>query len=244
MRDEELIEEGVSAPSETPSPYKAYIDYLSRVTPLTPEQQVELLGMARDEEEPAENRRWANARLWLDCCRLVLYVLRSMHKAGKLPFVRLDDMDAIQSANLAAGLALDRWDPARGALSTFLVPAIQGALLTHTDVELRKGLPARSVDPDEYVTPERSMMPLDGTADEEPMTVLESLTYEHHVFDDPETIIAYGQVRRALVEQHGGHGWGDLAADYLIGETNVRELAKKYGVTTPTVYNRMRKMGF
>jgi hypothetical protein len=158
--------------------------------------------------------------------------------------VRLDDMDAIQSANLAAGLALERWEPERGALSTFLYPAIRGALLTYTDVELTKGLPSRPTSLNDIAASDSYTADSEEESDNSPQSLLDTLTYEHHVFDDPEIITEYGQVRRILVEDHGADGWGDLAADFLIGETNVRELAAKYGVSVPTVYNRMRKMGF
>lgn len=235
--DEDENEQGTDALSQIPAHFGAYVQHLKTIPPLNSAQQAGLLEMTRDEEEPHESRRWATSRLWLDALKFVLYV--RMKLRNSMPFVRLDDMDMIQEGNLAAGLALATWEPARGTLTTWLYPHVRGALLDYarSDSRIEQGL----VSLDDVVGSETLV---DGQTEEEPYTVAELLVYDHHVFEDPETVTEYGQVRKLLIEEHGANGWGDLAADFLIGATNVRELAAKYEVSVPTVYNRMRRMGF
>lgn len=227
--------------SSLPEHFKSYIEYLKKIPALTSDQQVALLENTRD-PSPAI-RREARNRLWLDSLKFVIFVRMKMRSS--LPFVRLDDMDMIQEGNLAAGLALERWDPEKGALSTWLYPHVRGAFLNYAGKETKAEQTAISLDAP--VTPESRAEVIEhmqGADLEEPPKLGELLTYDAHVFEDPEIVTEYGQVRKHLVQTHGANGWGDLAADFLIGETNVRELATKYGVTVPTVYNRMRKMGF
>lgn len=242
LDDLDIEDGGTEAPS-VPEHFSAYVAYLKRVEPLTQAQQLAMHEMANDCEEPAESRRWAQSRLWLDTLKFVLYVRTKLRPS--MPFVRLDDMDVLQEGNLAAGLALGRWNPARGTLTTWLYPHVRGALLNHAVTESR--IDQRAISLDAVVGAEgvsEALESFPGADADEPQTLGDLLTYDNHVFDDPETITEYGQVRKLLVEEHGANGWGDLAADFQIGDTNIRELAEKYAVSVPTIYNRMRKMGF
>lgn len=240
---DDLLDDGGTEAPAIPPHFAAYINQLKAVPALTRAQQLEMHAMAHDPEEPAQSRAWAKQRLWTDALKFVLFVRVKMRQS--MPFVRLDDMDAIQEGNVAAGLALERWAPKAGTLTTWLFPHVRGAFLNYARRE--SDAEQASLSLDAPVTAEslsEVLAEMAGPEAEETVTLGEMLVYDKHTFDDPETVTEYGQVRRLLVEQHGKDGWGDLAADFLIGETNVRELAAKYGVTVPTVYNRMRKMGF
>lgn len=239
IQPDDIHEEG-STDAPIPEHFSSYVDYLKRIPALSRAQQLEMHAMANDPDEPAVSRRWAEQRLWLDSLKFVVFVRMQMRRS--LPFVRLDDMDILQEGNIAAGAALKRWTPKAGTLTTWLYPHVRGAFLSYAGKE--SSIDQRAISLDAVVGSEIGADTLETGFEDEPVTLAEVLQYDKHVFDDPETITEYGQVRRLLVEQHGKDGWGDLAADFLIGETNVRELAAKYGVTVPTVYNRMRKMGF
>lgn len=226
-----------------PENLRAYVTYLQKVEPLAGSQQVSMIQMVRNPEESEIARQWASKRLWLDTAKFVLYVRIKLRNS--MPFVRLDDMDVIQEGNLAAGEALHNWDPAKGSLTTWLYPSIMGAMLDYAGVEAQVDRTSLSLD--SIVGSEASSEALEGITSHDAddlMTLGEMLTYERHVFDDPVIITEYGQIRKLLIEQFGNKGCGDLAADFLVGETNVRDLAAKYKISVATVYNRMRKMGF
>ncbi len=68
--------------------------------------------------------------LWEQALPLVKWTLGVWVRAGKLQSQYLTD-DLIQECNLAVGRAIPKWDPARGAFSTFMVKCIRTAAMDH-----------------------------------------------------------------------------------------------------------------
>ena len=64
--------------------------------------------------------------LWSKALPLVKWQLGRMVQSGQLQSQYLTD-DLIQQCSLAVGKALRRWDPAKGAFSTFMVQSIRSA---------------------------------------------------------------------------------------------------------------------
>lgn len=68
--------------------------------------------------------------LWNKALPLVKWQLGRMVQSGQLQSHYLTD-DIIQQCSLAVGKALRKWDPARGAFSTFMVTCIRTAATDH-----------------------------------------------------------------------------------------------------------------
>lgn len=93
----------------------------------TPEQLVELHISAK-----AGNSKARHA-LWLEAVRIVLFA------AGKNRMGAETDMDVLQEGMLAAGVAVDSWEPEKGAFSTWVVAKTRGAMSDYYRTELRRG---------------------------------------------------------------------------------------------------------
>lgn len=212
-----------------PSAYKRYVDSLSKHAPLDDAQRARL----HAEHSPL---------LWVDACKLVLYAYRAQRAQGMLPYTRLDDMDMIQEANLAAGRALESWDPCKGKLSTWLWPHIRFALLRHA-LEEREHTGKGRASMDEWIGAEELAEAQDtpGMEQEEPIRLEDELVYDHHVFDAPEAAAVHAE----LIERINAmcsEDFAELAVDFLFRDYKVTELADKYEVSVPTIYNRLRKL--
>ena len=68
--------------------------------------------------------------LWSKALPLIKWQLGRMVQSGQLQPRYLTD-DLIQQCSLAVGKALRRWDPAKGAFSTFMVQSIRSAAADH-----------------------------------------------------------------------------------------------------------------
>lgn len=227
---EELPDDGGTEAPEV-SIYKQYVDSLRAQPPLTESQRKRL------HEQGARNL------LWLDACKLVLYAFRQELMQGRIPgVVRLDDMDMIQEANVAAGRALALWDPAKGKLSTWLWPHIRFALLRHALEEQQHAGQTRASLDDSVGSEELAeAQDVPGMEQAEEIRLEDQLIYDHHVFDEPEAAAMHAEFIKRLCEGLPA-GVGDLAADFLFKDMKVTELAEKYAVSVPTVYNRLRKI--
>lgn len=83
----------------------------------------------------------ARMRLWEDALRLVLLVEGRLRKAYG---IEAPDLDMIQEGNLAAGRAVETWDPQQGAFSTWIVAAVRGAMLDYLNEAAKGGIGSKS----------------------------------------------------------------------------------------------------
>lgn len=81
--------------------------------------------------------------VWLANLPLVRFTLNRMKADGEL--VQPINDDLIQQGALALGEALARWQPDRGALSTFIVAAIRGAVLDFMAASRSGGMGRRAL---------------------------------------------------------------------------------------------------
>lgn len=98
----------------------------------------------------------ARDQLWVAAYATVSMVAGRLRRDGLLTSVALDDEDLIQEGILAAGRALDKWDPEKGAFSTWVTHRAAGAMLTYAAKVAKGGLTGRHeravlVDVDEAV---------------------------------------------------------------------------------------------
>lgn len=98
----------------------------------------------------------ARDTLWVAAYATVSIVAGKLRRDGLLASVALDDEDLIQEGILAAGRALDKWDPEKGAFSTWITHRAAGAMLTYAAKVAKGGLTGRHeravlVDVDEAV---------------------------------------------------------------------------------------------
>jgi RNA polymerase sigma factor (sigma-70 family) len=122
----------------------AYINDLRRILkPLTAAQRIELSNCIQDNvcNPPARNE--ARALLWEDALRLVLTVEGRIRKRYGL---EAQDMDMVQEGNLAAGRAVDSWNPAKGAFSTWVIAHVRGAMLDYLNESSKGGVGSKSSD--------------------------------------------------------------------------------------------------
>jgi RNA polymerase primary sigma factor len=110
------------------SPLDAYVRDVRQLPRLTAAQAAELLDAWHAGDSQALNA------LWQEGLRLVLAEAGKLGRRG----VRFSD-DMIQEGNLAVGRALQTWDPAKGRLSTWLVPKIRGAMMDYSLKERTRG---------------------------------------------------------------------------------------------------------
>lgn len=85
----------------------------------------------------------ARDTLWVAAYATVSIVAGRLRRDGLLASVALDDEDLIQEGILAAGRALDRWDPEKGAFSTWVTHRAAGAMLTYAGKVAKGGLTGR-----------------------------------------------------------------------------------------------------
>jgi RNA polymerase sigma factor (sigma-70 family) len=121
----------------------AYINDLRRILkPLTAAQRKELkremslrcLGPGKQE---------ARTLLWEDALRLVLMVEGRIRQRYGIEFT---DMDMVQEGNLAAGRAVDTWDPDKGTFSTWVASHVRGAMLDYLNESNKGGVGSKSSD--------------------------------------------------------------------------------------------------
>jgi hypothetical protein len=137
----------------------AYLSDLSRVPRLSADQQHDLHAIAQ-ESGSALAIRTARDLLWKDALRLVLMVEKRLRRSFGLQY---PDPDMIQEGNLAAGKAVETWDPQQGAFSTWVAKVCGGAMLDYMNEASKGGIGSKSasvilVDMDEPVafTPEQA----------------------------------------------------------------------------------------
>lgn len=121
---------------------------------------------------------------------LVRYVIANLKKGGQLKGYDFDDEDLISVGLLAAVKTFKRWNPEQGALSTFLVPRIRGAILDYVNTEVSHGMGGKtarvcvlSLDSPETTNPESSGETNSSDAtDVEVGTFVDSATYGNSIF--------------------------------------------------------------
>lgn len=194
--------------------YKAFLAYLSSYPRLSPSQQASA----------------THERLWIESLRIVLYVFHLMRRTGQL-IAAPDDMDMIQEGALAAGRAVKRWNPEKGTLSTFLVPAIRGAMLSYAAQE-RKQMPGviqmqaivAEIGDDEWTEPEE-------------LSLDETLEYPYAVFLSPERSAYYAQVIDR-VQRMPADSRRMLEAFFFMDQS-VKEIADREGKSVATVHRKI-----
>jgi RNA polymerase sigma factor (sigma-70 family) len=95
----------------------------------------------------------ARLLLWEDALRLVLLIEGRLRKQYG---IEQPDLDMIQEGNIAAGKAVETWDPSAGAFSTWIVAAVRGRMLDYLNEAAKGGIGSKSaavvlVDMDEVV---------------------------------------------------------------------------------------------
>jgi RNA polymerase sigma factor (sigma-70 family) len=205
--------------------YKAYLDSLRIYEPLTTEEQISLaIDLAYSGPFAIPVRDWARNRLWIDTAKLVLYVFHLMRRAGSLPGVAPDDMDVIQEGNMAAGRALKRWDPSKGALSTFLVPSIRGAMLNYREKEIEF----------ERLLQEAPEVSDFDEVDEESDDGLE---FNQTVFLSPERSAFYAQVIERVRKLPSPSR--DMLESYFFLDQAVADIADRHNTSEASVYREI-----
>ena len=80
----------------------------------------------------------AEQTLWLQGVKMVIKLVNKFVSLGRID--PGDTLDAIQEGNLAIGEKLDKWDPQRGAYSTFMWNVVRNALVDFAREEEKGGL--------------------------------------------------------------------------------------------------------
>jgi len=118
-----------------------YLADLDKVATLTTDERIALWHKAQDPSEklvsPSMNR------LWTDACRFVVVIESRIRKAYG---IESPDPDMIQEGNLAAGKAVETWDPAQGAFTTWIGRVVSGAMLDYLNEANKGGVGSKSAD--------------------------------------------------------------------------------------------------
>lgn len=125
---------------------------------------LELHTILHDETERGTARETARRQLWGRALGLVLRAELKIRKRFELEEI---DPDMVQEGNLAAGKAVETWDPDRGAFSTWISVNARGAMLDYLNERNKGGVGSKSsaammVDMEEGVA---SSPELDGAED-------------------------------------------------------------------------------
>jgi RNA polymerase sigma factor (sigma-70 family) len=159
----------------------------------------------------------ARDKLWNEAMRLVL---RSEHRLRKLYGIEEQDEDMVQEGALAAGRAVDTWDPERSSFATWVLTNVKGAMLDYLNEYCKHGIGSKSsavimVDMEEGVASAPEMTgttDVPGTAEEDAIPRSELLTYEGvrvgpnvdgngfvpEGFEDVETRVDYNKLYTAI----------------------------------------------
>jgi RNA polymerase sigma factor (sigma-70 family) len=178
--------------------------------------------------------------LWQETLRLVLYVAKSL--AGKgIPFT--DDL--LQEGNMAAGLGLDTWDPELGALSTWIVPKVRGAMMDYSMKDRMRGTGGKdgptpimsSLDASAGVIDDYAASDLPGEAEQDSATRHDST--ELPAYESPETATYRAQVRQYVDRLPVGRVRGAVQLYFGLdgqGEFSAGEIATLYGISRSHVH--------
>jgi RNA polymerase sigma factor (sigma-70 family) len=239
----------------------AYINDLRRVLkPLTAAQRRELYKLMTDSEQGLRTRALARAELWEDATRLVLAVEGRIRKR----YGHEDaDMDMIQEGNLAAGKAVDSWNPDKGAFSTWIVSNVRGAMLDYLNESNKGGVGSKSsdavmMDMEEgvaYAAETTGTTDTPGAKTEGAITRGELLTYDGirigedlegtsayapHGFESQETQYETGRLEAALTHLPDRDAY-ILSAYYGIGlpQLTLQQIADKSGYSVSGIRKRI-----
>lgn len=178
---------------------------------------LELHTILHDEHERGTARETARRTLWGRALGLVLRAEAKLRKRFELDEI---DPDMVQEGNLAAGKAVETWDPSRGAFSTWIIVNARGAMLDYLNERNKGGVGSKSsaammVDMEEGVA---SSPELGGTEDmpgmEQPGQIsrgdlltyegiqmgpaLEGLGYVPAEYEDPERLALIARIREVI----------------------------------------------
>jgi RNA polymerase sigma factor (sigma-70 family) len=238
----------------THSSIDLYLQDIKTSTPLNEGQRRALHAVRHDKD--------AHDILWRDALRLVLLIEGRLRKAYGIDE---PDPDMIQDGNIAAGRAVDTWDPERGKFSTWVTATVRGAMLDYLNEMNKGGIGSKSsatllVDMEEGVT---SAPETTGTEDrpglrqEGMIPRSELLTYDGIVigedidgtsgytpegFETPETLALRSQLCGALAKLPEEDAY-ILRAYYGVGEAQhtLAELAQKTGYSISGIRKRIIK---
>lgn len=100
-----------------------------------------LYDIMHDEYDSESARATARRQLWGRALGLVLAAEAKIRKRYELDEI---DPDMVQEGNLAAGKAVDTWDPAKGAFSTWVSVNARGAMLDYLNERNKGGVGSKS----------------------------------------------------------------------------------------------------
>jgi RNA polymerase sigma factor (sigma-70 family) len=199
VRDTEVKDEYDTDARVEVNAFTSYMRDVDKLSRLTNEQQSDLQQDCRD------GYTFACLRLAEQATLIVAYVVAKMRRAGKLPTISADDLDAVQEGNYAALIALRKWDPAKGTLGTWLVPQIRGSLLNYANTHLNAGIGSKHTRVirtglDETVAYDEIPASQDEPGAEQaiPLSLEESLSYDRPVLPEPESASEHQKLTEAI----------------------------------------------
>lgn len=122
------------------SALERYHARLGALTLLSDERHRDYAALAKEGDPHAQGRLWEQGLI------IAYAALQHAANTGGISKAVLYDEDAIQAVNTAVITWLDRWQPAKGGLYTFLYPRVVGQAKRYRKTDRRRGITGKAED--------------------------------------------------------------------------------------------------